>query len=155
MFAPHTTAGGHVKKLAVLGAGAVAATSVALLSAGFAGSDPVDPNMLNVVGEPYNKALQILKSQGVKATFGGSHGSVLSQAECLVDSQKVIETTDFGRPAVKMVLMLDCTQAAADQLAESAPAGSPTVGSNGVTTVTPTPVVPIQGAPGPVAPPPA
>jgi hypothetical protein len=144
-----------VKTLAVLAAGTVATASVALLSAGFASSDPVNPNMVNVVGEPYTKAMQILKSQGVKATFGGSRGSVLPQAQCLVDSQKAIETTDFGRPALKMVLMLDCTQAAADQLAEQAPEGGPTVGSNGVTTVTPTPVVPIQGAPGPVAPPPA
>jgi hypothetical protein len=155
MFAPHTTDGGHVRKLAVLGAGTVAATSVALLSAGFASSEPADAGMLNVVGEPYTKAIQILKSQGVKATFGGSHGSVLPQAQCLVDSQKVIETMDFGRPALKMVLMLDCTQAAADQAEEQGPEGAPTVGSNGVTTVTPTPVVPIQGAPGPAAPPPA
>jgi hypothetical protein len=155
MFAPHTSDGGHVKKLAVVGAGAVAATALALLSAGFASSDEIDPNSVNVVGEPYNKALKILKSQGVKATFGGSFGSVLPQAQCLVDSQKAIESMDFGRPALKVVLMLDCTQAAADQIAESAPDGAPRVGSNGVTTVTPTPVVPIQGAPRPVPPPPA
>jgi hypothetical protein len=155
MFAPHTADGGHVKKLATLGAGAVAAATVALLSAGFASSDPVNPNVVNVVGEPYVKAVQILKSQNVKATFGGSRGSVLPQAECLVDKQKVVESMDFGRPAIKMILMLDCTQAAADELAESRPEGGPRVGKNGVTTVVPTPVVPIQGAPGPVAPPPA
>jgi hypothetical protein len=100
---------------------------------------------LNVVGEPYNKALQILKSQNVKAYFGGSFGSVLPQAQCLVDQQKI---TAGGR----MLLMLDCSQKAADILAAMGPAGGPTVGSNGITTVTPTPVVPIQGAPGAGAP---
>jgi hypothetical protein len=143
-----------VNKLVVLSGGFVAAGSAALIGAGIAISQP-DATSTNVVGEQYNKALQILKSQGIKATFGGSHGSVLPQAECLVDSQKAIETTDFGRPALKLVLMLDCTQKAADLIAEQKPDGAPTVGSNGVTTVTPTPVVPIQGAPGPVAPPPA
>ena len=58
--------------------------------------------------------------------------------------------------AYKRELFLDCTQTAADKLAEMGSAGGPRVGGNGVTTVTPTPVVPIQGAPGagaPVAPP--
>ncbi|HEX2283641.1 MAG TPA: hypothetical protein VHI10_02250 [Mycobacterium sp.] len=141
-----------MKKLVVLSGGLVAVGSAALVGAGIAMSQPAN---VNVVGEPYNKALQILKSQGVKATFGGSFGSVLPQAQCLVDSQKAIETMDFGRPAIKVTLMLDCSQKAADLIAEQSPSGGPTVGSNGVTTVTPTPVVPIQGAPGPVAPPPA
>jgi hypothetical protein len=136
-----------VKKLAVLSAGMVAAGSVALISAGVAISQP-DANSINVVGEPYAKALQVLKSQNVKAFFGGSHGSVLPQAQCLVSEQRV---TSGGR----MYLQLDCSQEAADLLAEMGPAGGPTVGSNGVTTVTPTPVVPIQGAPGAGAPPPA
>jgi hypothetical protein len=144
-----------LKKLVVLSGGLVAVGSAALIGAGIAMSQPGNANNFNVVGEPYNKALQILKSQGVKATFGGSFGSVLPQAECLVDSQKAIETTDFGRPALKLVLMLDCSQKAADMIEEMGPSGGPRVGSNGVTTVTPTPVVPIQGAPGPVAPPPA
>ena len=84
---------------------------------------------------------RILKSQGVKAYFGGSFGSVLPQAQCLVDQQKM---TSGGR----MLLSLDCSQKAADELAAMGPSGGPTVGANGVTTVTPTPVVPIQGAPG-------
>lgn len=136
-----------MKKLVLLGAGAVAVGSVALLGAGIAASEPNDNHVLNVVGEPYAKAVTILKQQGVKATFGGSFGSVLPQAQCLVDQQKV-------NSSGKMLLMLDCSQKAADQLAESGPAGV-TVGSNGVTTVTPTPVVPIQGAPGAGTPPPA
>jgi hypothetical protein len=136
-----------VKKLVVLSGGVVAVGSAALIGAGIAMSQPV--SNYNVVGEPYQKALQILKSQGVKAYFGGSFGSVLPQAQCLVDQQKV---TSAGR----MLLMLDCTQEAAD-LAKEQGGGGPgtaTVGGNGVTTVTPTPVVPIQGAPGAGTPPP-
>jgi hypothetical protein len=136
-----------VKKIVVLSGGLIAAGSAALIGAGVAISQP-DMSSYNVVGEPYNKALQVLKAQGVKAYFGGSSGSVLPQAQCLVDQQKI---TSGGR----MYLFLDCSQKAADQIAAMGPSGGPTVGSNGITTVTPTPVVPIQGAPGPVAPPPA
>jgi hypothetical protein len=135
-----------VKKLVVLSGGLVTVGAAALVGAGVAMSQP--GASLNVVGEPYNKALQILKSQGVKAYFGGSFGSVLSQSDCLVDQQKI---TSGGR----VLLMLDCSQKAADLLEEMGPSAGPRVGSNGVTTVTPTPVVPIQGAPGAVAPPPA
>jgi hypothetical protein len=137
-----------VKKLVVLSGGLVAVGSAALVGAGIAMSQPGGSNYMNVVGEPYNKALQILKSQGMKGFFGGSFGSVLPQSDCLVDKQKV---TSEGR----ILLMLDCSQQAADLLEEMGPSGGPRVGSNGVTTVTPTPVVPIQGAPGPVPPPPA
>jgi hypothetical protein len=147
MFAPHRPRRDHVNKIVVLSGGLLTAGAAALIGAGVALSQP-DASGLNVVGEPYNKALQVLKGQGVKAYFGGSFGSVLPQAQCLVDQQKV---TAGGR----MLLMLDCSQKAADVLQAMGPSGGPTVGSNGVTTVTPTPVVPIQGAPGPVAPPPA
>ncbi len=138
-----------MKKLVVLSGGLVAVGSAALVGAGIAMSQPGSngSNYLNVVGEPYNKALQMLKSQGYKGYFGGSFGSVLSQANCLVDSQKI---TSGGR----ILLMLDCSQAAADQLEQMGSAGGPRVGGNGVTTVTPTPVVPIQGAPGAGTPPP-
>ena len=132
-----------MKKLVVLSGGLVAVGSAALIGAGVAMSQPAAT--MNVVGEPYQKALQILKAQGYKGYFGGSFGSVLSQANCLVDSQKM---TSAGR----ILLMLDCSQNAADMLEEMGPSGGPTVGGNGVTTVTPTPVVPIQGAPGAGAP---
>jgi hypothetical protein len=135
-----------VKKLAVLSGGLVAVGSVALVSAGIAMSQPGGAS--NVIGEPYNKALAILKSQGYKGYFGGSFGSVLSQSNCLVNSQKM---TSEG----KILLMLDCSQEAADALEDMGSAGGPRVGGNGVTTVTPTPVVPIQGAPGAGAPAPA
>ena len=138
-----------MKKIVVLSGGLLTAGAAALIGAGVALSQPqTDSSSYNVIGEPYNKALQVLKSQGVKAYFGGSFGSVLPQAQCLVDQQKM---TSGGR----MLLMLDCSQKAADEIANMGPSGGPTVGSNGITTVTPTPVVPIQGAPGPVAPPPA
>jgi hypothetical protein len=135
-----------VKKLVVFGAGVLAAGSVALFSAGAAVSDPVDTSAYNVVGEPYGKAVAILKNMGVKATFGGSRGSALPQAECLVDQQKV-------NSSGKMLLMLDCTAKAAEAAEaaqEAAVPGPPTVGSNGVTTVTPTPVGPQPGMQMPV-----
>ena len=86
--------------------------------------------------------------EALSALFGGKTGSVLQQSQCLVSSQKLIKSSNQGNPATKVQLFLDCTQGAADKLAEMGPTGGPTVGSNGVTTVTPTPVVPIQGAPG-------
>jgi hypothetical protein len=146
MFAPHRLRRENVKKIVVLSGGLVVAGSAALIGAGVALSQPTgDQSSLNVVGEPYAKALQILKSQGVKAYFGGSFGSVLPQSQCLVDRQK--ETSQR-----RVLLMLDCSQKAADEAANAGPSGGPTVGSNGITTVTPTPVVPIAGAPGPAAP---
>ena len=130
-----------MKKLVVLGAGAFAVVGAALLTPAVADSDPGGPSALNVVGEPYGRAVGILKSQGVKPSFGGSVGSDLPQAACIVDSQKV---TSQGR----MILMLNCTQKAADDATASQPAGAgggPRVGGNGVTTVTPTPVGPQPG----------
>lgn len=140
-----------MKKLVVVSGGLLAAGSAALIGAGIAVSQPgSDSSSANVVGEQYSKALAILKGQGVKGYFGGSFGSVLPQAQCLVDSQKV---TKQGH----MMLMLDCSQKAADEIKQQGPSsggGGPTVGSNGITTVTPTPVVPIGGAPGAGTPPP-
>ena len=134
-----------MKKLVVFGAGIFAAGSVVLFGAGSAGSQPVDASAYNVVGEPYGKAVAILKNMGVKTTFGGSRGSALPQAECLVDRQKVTNG--------KMLLMLDCTAKAAEAAEaaqDAAVPGPPTVGSNGVTTVTATPVGPQPGMPIPV-----
>ena len=106
-----------MKKIVVLSGGLVAAGSAALVGAGVALSQPgPDMSSYNVVGEQYSKALQILKSQGVKAYFGGSFGSVLPQAQCLVDQQKI---TSGGR----MLLMLDCSQKAADMIADMGPSG--------------------------------
>jgi hypothetical protein len=144
MFAARRLRRRDVKKLVLLGAGAVAATSVALLSAGFASSDPVDPNLLNVIGEPYAKAVKILHSQGMSTGFGGSVGSAMPQAECPVKSQKMLTNG-------KILLMLDCSEEAEQEMAENAVPGDPRVGDNGVTTVQATPVGPQPGMPIPGA----
>jgi hypothetical protein len=133
-----------VKKLVLLAVSVGAAASSIVLSNGVATSDPASAASLNVIGEPYGKAMGILKSQGVKGTFGGSVGSDLPQAQCIVDQQKVI-------PSGKMILMLNCTKAAAADAGQSAPAGSPgpaSLGGNGITTVTATPVGPQGGGGG-------
>ncbi|WP_242453899.1 hypothetical protein [Mycolicibacterium sp. P9-64] len=110
-----------MKKLVVLGAGTFAVVGAALLSPAVAYSDP-GTSSLNVVGEPYGRAVGILKSQGVKPSFGGSVGSDLPQAACIVDSQKV---TSQGR----MILMLNCTQKAADDATASQPAAQTAPGA--------------------------
>mgnify|MGYP000583741801 CR=1 FL=1 len=67
-----------MRKVAVLGGGLVVAGTAALMGAGVALSQPsVETSPYNVVGEQYGRALAILKSQGVKAYFGGSTGSAL------------------------------------------------------------------------------
>ena len=111
-----------MKKIVGLGAAALAVPaatialgSAALFQPAIAASEPATVNSLNVVGEPYAKALQLLRSQGVKAYFGGSSGSDLPQSACIVSQQKV---TSGGR----MYLNLDCTQAAADRATDSTPA---------------------------------
>ena len=89
-----------------MGATAVAASTIGLLSAGLASSDPVSPNQLNVIGEPYYKAVKILHGMGMSTGFGGSVGSDLPQQQCMVSSQKVVGSG-------KMLLNLDCTEKAA------------------------------------------
>ena len=86
----------------MIAAGAV----VAVLGLGAAAGNaaPGDTNTtLNVVGEPYAKAVAILRAQGVASVFGGSVGSDVPQAQCVVASQKVLGTTR------KMQLNLDCS----------------------------------------------
>jgi hypothetical protein len=141
--------GGLVNKLVVLVAGATAMGSAALIGSSVAASDPGaggSSNAMNVVGESYARAVSILKSQGVQATFGGSVGSDVPQAQCIVDQEKL-----SGRG--RMILTLNCTtKAVQDSQADNTPAGSgahgggpPKVGSNGVTTVQATPVGPQPG----------
>ncbi|MDT5074851.1 MAG: hypothetical protein QOH82_4171 [Mycobacterium sp.] len=118
-----------MKKILGLGAAALvvpaAIASAALFSPGVAASDPGSMNSMNVVGEPYFKAVSILKSQGIQATFGGSFGSDLPQSQCIVSQQKSLKN--------RMILNLDCTQAAADHATDSAPATSaaPAPGTGG------------------------
>ena len=75
-----------MKKLVVLGAGAVAAASIGLLSAGVAISQPGAGNEYNVVGEPYQGGADA-EEPGREHYFGGSFGSVLPQAQCLVEQK--------------------------------------------------------------------
>ena len=132
------------KLVLVLASTAVAGSAVAL-SVGASSADPSSASTYNVVGEPYAKAVAILRAQGIKTTFGGSVGSDVPQSQCVVSSQKVTSSA-------KMQLMLNCTAAAqpeqpATTAAATAPgtqstdAGNrPTAGAPGVVTVIPTPV---------------
>jgi hypothetical protein len=139
-----------VRKLVYVMLGAVTAGSAAaVIGVATSAADPTN-NTLNVVGEPYARAVAILRAQGVPATFGGSVGSDLPQAQCVVSSQKVLS-------GAKMQLMLNCT--AEDEPDEPASTGStatsgtgtsgsqtaesggrPTPGAPGVVTVIATPV---------------
>jgi hypothetical protein len=132
-----------VKKLVVLGVGALAASTIGLLNAGLASSEPLNPNQMNVIGEPYYKAVKILHGMGISTSFGGSVGSDLPQAQCMVASQKV--------GGAKMILNLDCTEAAAQEMAEngSVPAQGAAPGGVRDNTIRP-PQIPIgQGTPAP------
>lgn len=113
-----------MSKLIAVVTGAVAAgVTAAALSTAFSSADPGSNNLLNVVGEPYAKAVAILRAQGVPTSFGGSVGSDVPQAQCIVSSQKVLSTR-------KMQLMLDCTAAAQPQ-APAAPASTSGVAPSG------------------------
>ena len=134
-----------MRKLVLVLTGAAMAGSAVALGIGASSADPSSSSTYNVVGEPYAKAVAILRAQGVPASFGGSVGSDVPQSQCLVSSQKV---TGSG----KMQLMLNCTAAAQPEQpaatsaatasgTQSTDAGSrPTAGAPGVVTVVPTPV---------------
>ena len=126
--------------------GATAAFSAAAgLGMAVSTADPASNSIYNVVGEPYAKAVAILRAQGIPTSFGGSVGSDVPQSRCIVSSQKVLGTG-------KMLLMLDCTaeaqpEAPAPTSAARTPGapsgdggGRPTAGAPGVVTVVPTPV---------------
>ena len=121
-----------MNKLLAFAGGSATAAAIALVGAGHASSD----SPLDVSGQPYAKAVALLKQQGYKPVFGGSVGSDVAQAQCIVSGQKMLANA-------RIQLMLNCTQAA--QPAPDQQPGAPHVGSNGVTTVTPTPVGPQPG----------
>jgi hypothetical protein len=156
IFAPTAIYGGHVRKIgssrkrliAAVGSSrkrliAIAAGSVALVTMGFVGAGQAnsDDGVLDVSGQSYAQAVKTLRSMGYRTSFGGSVGSDVPQARCIVSSQKVLAR-------YRVSLMLDCTAAAQPDPGENqvpgAP-GPPRVGDNGVTTVTPTPVGPQPG----------
>jgi len=119
-----------VKNLVVLGAGSIALATAALISPAVAASEPATPSTIDVRGEPYARAVAILKSQGVKQRFNGSTNGPggAPQAQCIVDQQT---STHQG----VMLLHLDCTQEAVADAAGSAPAaGGATAAAPGAPT---------------------
>lgn len=130
------------KLLLTVGGAVSAATAVVGLGIGVGHADPSSNSTLNVVGEPYAKAVAILRAQGVKATFGGAVGSDVAQAQCIVTTEKVMSASGV------IQLSVDCTDAAQPEPATSAGAGTsgapatdtarPTPGASGVVTVVPT-----------------
>ncbi|EHB47056.1 hypothetical protein MycrhDRAFT_6115 [Mycolicibacterium rhodesiae JS60] len=144
---PDTQTEVAVKRLILVAAGALAAGSAAAaLGMGSSNADPNAGGTLNILGEPYYKAVAILHAQGVSTVFGGSVGSAVPQSQCIVQSQKYLSSG-------KMQLMLNCTAAAQPEAppssAGTAPAGPtipadggtrPTPGAPGTVTVTPTQV---------------
>ena len=136
-----------MKTLILMTAGAIAAGSaVAALSMGPSNADPNAGGTMNILGEPYYKAVAILHAQGVSSVFGGSVGSDVPQAKCIVQSQKYLASG-------KMSLMLNCTKAAQPDAPPPSSGGAlpsqpipadggtrPTPGAPGVVTVTPTQV---------------
>jgi hypothetical protein len=147
-----------VRKLVLVLASTAVAGSAIALSVCASSADPSSASTYNVVGEPYAKAVAILRAQGVKTTFGGSVGSDVPQSQCVVSSERVLSAGSGGsiaggsQSAGRVQLMLDCTAAAqpekpAATSAATAPgtqstdAGNrPTAGAPGVVTVIPTPV---------------
>lgn len=132
-----------MKKLILATAGAVAVGSaVAAVGMGPSNADPSSSSPMNVLGEPYAKAVAILHAQGIATTFGGSVGSDVPQSQCIVQTQKYLTS---GR----MQLMLNCTdamqpaqQSPATSVANS-PSGAPSAPAQGGDPSRPTP-----GAPG-------
>lgn len=141
MFEP-VKEGFDVRKLMLVAGGAAAAALALGLGSGSALASPGDTNTtLNVVGEPYARAVAILRAQGVRASFGGAVGSDVPQAQCIVSSQKVLTASR------KIQLNLDCTAEAQPQAPSGATApgtsGQSTSGAPAADTARPTP-----GAPG-------
>ena len=134
-----------MNRLILVAAGALAAGSAAAaLSMAPSNADPQAGGTMNILGEPYYKAVAILHAQGVSVVFGGSVGSDVPQAKCIVQSQKYLASG-------KMSLMLNCTKAAQPEAPPPSSAGSPppipadgggrpTPGAPGTVIVTPTQV---------------
>lgn len=128
--------------LLAVGGAVSAATAVVGLGMGTGHASPGDNSTLNVIGEPYAKAVAILRAQGVKATFGGSVGSDVPQAQCIVTTEKVMSASGV------IQLNVDCSDAAQPQPVTSTGTGAsgapatdtarPTPGATGVVTVVPT-----------------
>ena len=118
----------------------VVSGATAAFGIGAGHADPGSTSTLNVVGEPYAKAVAILRAQGVKATFGGSVGSDVPQAQCIVASEKQIGT--------HIQLTLDCTAAAQPDVPSAPSAGTGGAGTGGTSGQNPDAGRPTPGAPG-------
>lgn len=91
-----------MNRLILVAAGALAAGSAAAaLSMGSSNADPNAGGTMNILGEPYYKAVAILHAQGIQTVFGGSVGSDVPRIKCIVQSQKYLASG-------KMSLMLNC-----------------------------------------------
>ena len=126
------------KLFLTVGCAAAVGAATVVVGVGSGNADPGSNSTLNVVGEPYAKAVAILRAQGVKATFGGAVGSDVPQAQCIVVVEKVLSASGHVQ------LNLDCTEEAQPQPVNSAgTSGTGTSGSSTTQTARPTP-----GAPG-------
>lgn len=143
-----------MKKLPLVAAAAIAAgVAGAVLGMAPSSADPDDNNIANVTGEPYGKAVAILRAMGYKTVFGGAVGGDVPQSQCVVSSQKMIAggsnngaiSSNGPTNSAKMQLMLDCTEKAQESLNQGlgpvpagrapaqggagAPAGAPGIGT--------------------------
>lgn len=114
------------KLLLTVGCAAAAGAATMAVGLGSVHAAPSDNSTYNVVGEPYAKAVAILRAQGVKATFGGSVGSDVPQAQCIVASEKVV--------ASHIQLSLDCTAEAQPQPQQPATTATSGTGTSGTAT---------------------
>ncbi|WP_197381514.1 hypothetical protein [Mycolicibacterium mengxianglii] len=130
-----------MRKLALFVGGTSAAVAMAVLGTGHATAEAPD-----VTGEPYGKAVSILKSLGYKATFGGAIGNDLPQSQCVVLEQQP--------QGASMRLRLDCdlkpgqTQPPAPNTHSLVPPGGsiPKPGASGAPAPAPAPGRPTPGA---------
>lgn len=128
-----------MRKLALFVGGASAAVAMAVIGTGQASAEVPD-----VTGEPYGKALAVLKSLGYKGVFSGAIGNDLPQSQCLVIDQQSAGATQR--------LRLDCdlqpgqVQPQAPNTHSLVPPGGslPQTGTDGA--VTPAPNRPTPGA---------
>jgi beta-lactam-binding protein with PASTA domain len=103
-----------LKKLLVVGAGALAATaaSLTLVSTGAAGAAPPDTS-----GQTFSEAQATLKSAGYDAVMSTMIGDKVARSECTVVRQQATMGTAFaggGWPgkssSPKVLLSLDCSK---------------------------------------------
>ncbi|AQA05274.1 hypothetical protein BVC93_26020 [Mycobacterium sp. MS1601] len=127
-----------MKKLALFVGGTSAAFTMVVMGTGQANAEVPD-----VTGEPYGRAVAILKNLGYKAVFGGAIGNDLPQSQCAV-----IEQQPSGR---SVRLRLNCDLAPGQEQPQAPnthslvpPGGSIQTGTSGA----PTPVDPSRPTPG-------